>query len=158
MTKHALLHLATLSLLACFGAGCAAESDEASEESETESEEAVATTSDAITVNGTVSIGSVCTATPEYAYHPSTNHFYAGFGLRCSSPRDAQYTVCFDRYTSSGWQSVVCSGWKTRTITDSRWLTFQEKWGLANGTYRGRLNFWTAAGGWRTAKTSTVNL
>jgi len=147
MTKSWMITLATV--LAC--AGCASGSED--EPSDEVVEETAASEAE-------LRIGAGCTADPRVQADAGRNWIKASFVIACAPAQTVQYAVCIDRLTSTGWRSVSCNGWLTHLV--GPWLssrtTYRETSGLANGTYRGRLSTWTAAIGWRSTTTGSVNL
>ena len=166
MTKRSVLHLLAVSVLACLAAGCASEAAESDESAESgEGNEEVGVTADAYMKSGSwVSVGGGCRVQPRWELNTSTNYFKAVFGMSCDPDRTAQFSVCIDRYTSSGWGSISCNGFTTKLVGDGLLIhptqlnTGRSVTGVANGTYRGRLNFWTSATGWTSARTPTIYL
>jgi hypothetical protein len=173
------MHTPTLSMLvmasftACVVLGCAAQSDGSSDGSDQtdgadQGDDAVAATEDALaggSHTGDIFFGSGCGTRATYEWDTTSNYFRSEFTMWCDPDATAQFTVCIDRYTSSGWSSISCNGWHTWIIGDG-WvpMTNTEKSssrsvsGVSNGLYRGRLAFWTRSTGWRRATTPAYQL
>ena len=165
--------LVIASLTVCLALGCAAQSDGSSDGSEQtdgtdEGDDSVAATQDALTGGGggsNINFGSGCGTKATWEWDTNTNYLQTEFWMWCDPEATAEFTVCIDRYTSSGWSSISCNGWRTGIVgsgwapwTNTEKTTVRSVSGVSNGTYRGRLNFWTRSTGWRRATTPTFHL